>query len=56
MNVAVDDLLVERIADVEDNVGASLQQLDAPDNVTDIESDFEFTNTRTDDLQVNKGP
>ncbi|MCI79874.1 hypothetical protein A2U01_0101145, partial [Trifolium medium] len=36
INVVVDDLLVERIADCEDDVGTSFQQLDAPYNVPDI--------------------
>ena len=51
-NIVVNDSLVENDADVEDDVGTSSQQSDAPEDVPDIESNIESDSS---EVQINKG-
>ncbi|KEH37719.1 hypothetical protein MTR_2g046050 [Medicago truncatula] len=53
INVVVDDSTVEKAKDVEDEAGTSFQQLDSPEDVSDIESNIE---SDSNEVQVNKGP
>ncbi|XP_050878188.1 uncharacterized protein LOC127082006 [Lathyrus oleraceus] len=56
INVVVDDSILVKGTDVNEDIGTSSQQTNAFENVEDIKSNIEPTRTESDNLQANKGP
>jgi hypothetical protein len=55
INVVIDDSLVDKVTNVEEDVGTSFQQTYVIANVANFKSYTELASTGTDDPQVNKG-
>ncbi|MCI11446.1 putative gag-pol polyprotein, partial [Trifolium medium] len=55
INVVIDDSSVDRVTNVEEDVGTSLQQTDVTEDVIDKESNIESGGIDYEDSQANKG-
>lgn len=56
INVVVDDSIIEKETDVEEDFGTSSQMNDALEDVSDIESNTDSAGTESEVNQANKGP
>lgn len=56
INIVVDDSTIEKVTDVDEDVGTSSQQSNVPENESDFESNIKPASTEPDNPQANKDP